>query len=186
MIPVATWLLYAVPAYLLYPVFFQVRYGFSPWVTRAIPRTRYEATDVFLAVVLIGYSIWLVVPWLLSGAKAGVEVADFGVATWAGLSLWALGALLRISALWALGRHWRIGQDERDSGHEFVRRGVYRLLRHPINLALIVVALGQTMLTGFTLGSWVLLGGAIVYAVVQNANENRYWRLRSNAGTPKG
>ncbi|MCW5765559.1 MAG: hypothetical protein KIT68_06235 [Phycisphaeraceae bacterium] len=176
----ATWAMYAAPAYLLWPVVFRWRYGFSAWKAPVLPRTMYQATDCFLAVVLVGYSVALGAWALRSGAPAGVVAWNDWTA--GGLAAWASGCGLRIAALRALGPHWRIGQDESDERHEFVARGIYRWTRHPINLGLIIVAVGQVMLVigagGPAAAPAVLLAGAVLYALVQNANENCSWARR--------
>lgn len=181
MLPVITWLTYAGTGYVLYTLLFRVRYGFSPWVAPVWPRNAYHLADCFLACVLLGYSAWLVVPWLRAGMPAAVE---WSAASWIGLGIWACGCLLRISAVWSLGPHWRIGQDETDTKHTFVATGIYRYTRHPINLGLIVVAIGQACMTGPDASALFLLIGAGAYAVVQNSNETRYWKRRQAMSKP--
>ncbi|MBL8991311.1 MAG: hypothetical protein JNJ48_07000 [Phycisphaerae bacterium] len=189
---IATWAVYAAPAYLLWPLVFRWKYGFSAWKAPLLPRSAYEATDVFLAVVLVGYSAALAAWWASAGAAPhDAPSSDWNTRGWwtvGGVAAWAVGGALRISALRALGPHWRIGQDESDQRHQFIARGIYRWTRHPINLGLIVVASGQVLLVigagGPVAAPAGLLAGAVLYALVQNANENRYWARRGRAPTP--
>lgn len=175
-----TWLVYAVPAYVVWPVVFRRRYGHAAWVEPLVPRTAYQWTDFGLGLLLSGYTVWLAASWAAGGAAAVVRF-DGRVA--AGLGVCASGCGLRVWAVWALGPHWRIGQDDSDQKHEFVVRGPYRYYRHPINLALVIVAVGQGVLTGLDARAWALIGGAAVYAAIQNAREDRHWRGRAGAGS---
>lgn len=168
MLPVVTWLSFAITAYVLWTVVFRVRYGFSPVAERFPPRNLYGWMDFGLAGCLIGYSVWIVF-------GAAPEPMLDGVGTWIGLALWALGAGLRLWAVLTLGRNWRIGQADNDERAEFVAGGPYRLMHHPINVALVLVAMGQTFMTGLNLRSMVLLAFATVYLLVQAGAEERHW-----------
>ena len=168
MLAIILWLVYAVPAYVLYALVFRARYRFSPIVERFPPRDLYGVMDQVLFVALTGYSAWLVLGrWPDAGDAVSLP---------AGIALWTAGVGLRWWAITALGEHWRIGQDRGDQRAAFVAAGPYRFLRHPINAALILVAAGMAMITGFNAGVCVLLGCALVYYVVQGAAENRRWR----------
>ncbi len=66
---------------------------------------------------------------------------------WAGVGVGAGGLTL---ALWArrhLGRHWS-GAVTVKQGHELVRTGPYRLIRHPIYTGAIVMHAGTALITG--------------------------------------
>jgi protein-S-isoprenylcysteine O-methyltransferase Ste14 len=168
MLAVALWLLYAVPAYVLYTLAFRLRYGFSPVAERFPPRTLYQWMDTLLFCVLTGYSAWLVLgPWPQRSDAISVP---------GGVALWVAGVALRWWAIAALGRHWRIGQDESDGRAEFVARGPYRFVRHPINIGLLLVAGGMVLLSGLEVRALILLGYAVVYYLVQGPIEDRRWR----------
>ena len=171
-LPAITWLMYAVPAYVLYTVVFRLRYGRSAVAERFPPRDLYGWIDYGLAACLISYSCWIVF---------GVSRAE-AISVAAGVGFWALGAMLRIWAVWALGRNWRIGQDDNDTT-EFVRTGPYRFMHHPINSALVLVAIGQAFMTGLDARAMFLLGFSVAYLLIQASAEKRYWQRRAQANT---
>ncbi len=167
MLPAITWLTYAVPAYVLATIIFRVRYGKSPVAHRFPPRRLYDAMDLGLGVCLLAYSVWVFLPpapraiW----APGGVGAVALGIA----LRAWALGAL---------GPNWRMGQDPSDTTTVFVTTGPYRFLRHPINTALVIVAVGQALLTGLDARAVFLLAFSTLYGLVQGRAEARYWAGR--------
>ncbi len=108
-LPAITWLCYAVPAYLLWPLVFRVRYGRSPLAERFPPRDLYSTIDFVLALCLIGYSAWIV-----------FGAIPLPISTWAGLGVFGVGLALRAWAVLSLGRNWRIGQDTHDTTTVFV------------------------------------------------------------------
>lgn len=189
MIPAVLWLCYAVPAYVLYPVVFRLRHGFSAVKERFPPRTRYEWVDFGLGIALTAYSLRVGVPLALPALaeRVGLRHVPEAKAVWliAGAALWTAGCGLRVWSVWALGRSWRIGQDTTDSAAVHVTRGPYRHLKHPINAALVVVATGQCVMTDFEPGSIGMLAGAAVYYLIQGRAEERYWAARA-AGKPDG
>ncbi len=170
-LPALTWLVYAVPAYLLYPVFFRMRYGKSAVAEHFPPRNLYGWVDFGLGACLVGYSVWVVF------GAAGAEP----ISRSAGVGAWCAGCLLRIWAVWTLGPHWRIGQDEGDETTEHVKTGPYRFMDHPINSALVLVAIGQALMTGLDARAMFLLGFAVAYLIVQAGAEKAFWRKRQSA-----
>lgn len=172
MLPAALWLIYAIPAYLLWPVIFRARHGFWPFAEKFPPRGLYGWIDFILGVVLIGYSAWIV----FFARSSPISLP-------AGVAIWSAGFLLRWWAIAALGRNWRIGQDAADQRAEFVATGPYRLMHHPINAALILVAIGQALMTGLDAGAIALLSWAVVYFVVQGRAEERRWKNRTVQST---
>jgi protein-S-isoprenylcysteine O-methyltransferase Ste14 len=170
MLPAALWLIYAVPAYLLWPLIFRARHGFSPIAEKFPPKELYGWVDFILGLTLIGYSTWVV----FAPHRQPISLP-------AGALIWAAGALLRWWAVAALGRNWRIGQDVDDQRAEFVATGPYRLMRHPINAALILVAIGQGLMTGLDAGALWLLACAVLYFLVQGRAEERRWAGRQRS-----
>lgn len=168
--PAAFWLIYAVPAYVLWTLAFPLRYGFWPVAGRFPPRNLYASVDFLLGVVLIAYSAWIV----LGPAPDPTRVISIP----AGICIWTAGLLLRWWAVCTLGRHWRIGQDESDQRAEFVATGPYRTVRHPINAALILVAIGQALMTGLDARALLLLTASVIYFLMQGRAEDRLWKKR--------
>jgi protein-S-isoprenylcysteine O-methyltransferase Ste14 len=166
MLPAVLWLVYAVPAYLLWPLVFRARYGFSAVKERFPPRNFYGWIDFILGLALLGYSAWVV----FRPHRGPPPISIPG-----GIGVWCAGAALRIWAVATLGRNWRIGQDDQDTQAEFVAAGPYKLMNHPINTALILVAIGQALLTGLSAGAIGLLTVAVAYFLIQGRAEERRW-----------
>jgi protein-S-isoprenylcysteine O-methyltransferase Ste14 len=90
---------------------------------------------------------------------------------WLGFADWALpvplawpGAALMVLALWLfwrahsdLGTHWSVSLELRE-GHELVRDGVYRRMRHPMYAAIWLFSLAQALL----LPNWLAGCSALV------------------------
>ncbi len=168
MLPAALWLLYALPAYVLWTLLFPLRYGFWPVAGRFPPRNLYAWVDSTLGLTLIGYSAWIVVGPASDPAKV--------ISVPAGICFWSAGALLRLWAVVTLGEHWRIGQNDSDRRARFVATGPYRLIHHPINAAFILVAIGQALMTGLDARAMLLLVVSVGYFLIQGKAEERRWR----------
>lgn len=176
MLPALTWLSYALVSYILWSIYFRLRYHHSPIANAFPPRTRYAAIDFALAICLITYSAWIAL-------GPPPDPMWNGAGTWAGLAVFLIGAALRLWAILTLGPHWRIGQDERDTNTQYVATGPYRLMHHPINVALVLVAIGQTFMTGLNPRSLFLLAFSTAYLLIQARAEEQHWAAR-RAGSP--
>ena len=73
----------------------------------------------------------------------------------AGVALCLAGLLLFISSRRALGRNWS-DQVVLKEGHEVVRRGPYRWIRHPLYVGLILALLGSAVAVGARAGYVVI------------------------------
>ena len=79
-------------------------------------------------------------------------------ADWAGAmgaSICVLGLLVTLWARWTLGGNWSSAVTFKQ-GHELIRTGPYRLVRHPIYTGLLVMALGTALDFG-QLRCWLAL-----------------------------
>jgi len=168
MLAAALWLVYAVTAYPLWMLVFRVRYGFWPVARMYSARRLYDWMDFGLFLSLMVYTVWI--------ALGRAPVKPISVP--AGAAVWASGCLLRAWAIMALGKNWRMGQDEKDEKAEFVASGPYRLMHHPINAALILVAIGQALMTGLDGRAVLLLATSVVYFLVQGRAEEEAWEKR--------
>lgn len=77
----------------------------------------------------------------------------------AGLALAVAGAVLAIWSRYLLGRNWSASVELKE-GHELVVAGPYRVIRHPIYTALLLLFLGNALMVGDWRG---LLAVAIVF-----------------------
>jgi protein-S-isoprenylcysteine O-methyltransferase Ste14 len=175
MIAQVAWLSYAGAFYIAWTIGFRARYGRWPMAYRLRPRdfphAMYMLNDAGLHVSLVAYTLWLAF-----GPPPKAAFDTVGLAAGAGLVV--LGAALRLWTVVNLGPNWRMGQDEADEEATFVASGPYRYLKHPINAALVVVALGQAFLTGFDARAWFLLVTAAAYYLAQGHAERQFWLER--------
>jgi protein-S-isoprenylcysteine O-methyltransferase Ste14 len=97
----------------------------------------------------------------------------------AGFALQALGIALAVWARRHLGRNWSM-RVETKVGHELVRSGPYRRLRHPIYSAMLLMLAGTAMISGH----WHGLAGVVIMAAAYARKimmEER--RMRETFGT---
>jgi protein-S-isoprenylcysteine O-methyltransferase Ste14 len=165
----AAWLLYAGTFYIAWTIGFRIRYRRWPLAYRLQPRgmqqALYTLNDLGLNLSLVAYTVWLFL-------GAGPEPSSLS----AGLTLVVVGALLRLWTVATLGPNWRMGQDDADLDARYIASGPYRYLNHPINTALVLVALGQAFLTGFDARAWFLILTAVIYYLAQARSEEAFWK----------
>jgi len=90
------------------------------------------------------------VPWLLT------------VWEMAGLVIFALGYLLMVWALITLGRNYQLGGSAPRSEDNVVMAGPYKLIRHPMYTAALIISLGLACL----IQSWAFFGVFCIYLVL--------------------
>jgi protein-S-isoprenylcysteine O-methyltransferase Ste14 len=91
--------------------------------------------------------------------RFGFWTLDGDALRWLGVILFATGGVLRIWPVFVLGRRFS-GLVAIQPGHALVTGGVYRVIRHPSYLGLLVNALGWAL--AFRSGVGVLLTALIV------------------------
>jgi len=98
----------------------------------------------------------------------------------AGVALTALGVGISIWARFTLGANWS-GVVTLKQGHELIRKGLYRSIRHPIYTGILIATVGTALIHGH-LRSWV--GFAIVAATFyfKARREERFLRQEFGAG----
>lgn len=188
MLALLTWTLYAGGLYVLWSAGFRMAYGRWPMAYSLPPRDRYTWIDMGLSAAMWAYFAWCVwVGWAdlraVTGAMARGESVAWSLSRleWAGLATAALGAGLRVWTLIVLGPNWRMGQDKADTKHEFVKSGPYRLMKHPINTAMVVTAVGHVALTNGAWAAWGLLAVGVAYHLLQGAAEVAFWKARNRS-----
>jgi protein-S-isoprenylcysteine O-methyltransferase Ste14 len=87
------------------------------------------------------------VPYLVIAARPGPELDVPEPLRWVGLALVVLGIAFALWAIAALGRHYDL-ELEVHQGHELVRSGPYRLVRHPVYTGLGLHFAGACLATG--------------------------------------
>ena len=90
-----------------------------------------------------------------------------------------LGTALMIAALWLfyrshadLGKNWSVTL-ELHKGHQLIRRGIYRSIRHPMYLSIFLWGLSQGLLLRNWLAGWSALATFSVLYVVRTPREER-------------
>jgi protein-S-isoprenylcysteine O-methyltransferase Ste14 len=124
--------------------------------------------------------------WLLFGNRSdwgwlNVRVVPNVAAAWAtGLALTALGVGISIWARLSLGANWS-GLVTLKAGHELIRKGLYRWVRHPIYTGILLGMIGTAMIKGHLRG-WI--GLVIVFAgfYFKARREERFLREEFGAG----
>jgi len=91
--------------------------------------------------------------------RVGLWTMDSEAIRWIGVVLFAAGGVLRIWPVFVLGRRFS-GLVAIQPGHTLVTRGVYRYIRHPSYLGLLVNALGWGL--AFRSGLGVLFAALLV------------------------
>lgn len=122
-------------------------------VIRALHRCKGRDVDVVknrrgrLEVVLMALaSIGFVVPllWVASSVFAFADYLLYPVPFIAGILCLALGLWFFIRSHADLGTNWSVTLKVRE-GHELVTQGIYRHIRHPMYMSLLLYSLGQAL-----------------------------------------
>lgn len=134
------------------------------WLVSALKRKKTKQRESVLQ--RVGYTLPLVlVFYLLYQPQAHygwldsrfVPAGPFG--KWLGVLLTAAGIAVAFWARWHLGTNWS-GVVTLKEGHELIRTGPYRSIRHPIYTGILLALLGTAITFGEVRG---LLGMAIVW-----------------------
>ncbi len=170
-----TWLTYAVCALAVVPAAFYIRFRRLPILSSFPPRDTYALVNFLYSVTLVAYTAILIL---------GAEPNTLSTA-W-GLAVFACGSALQLWAVAAMGPNWRMGHDPNDQTVRFVSHGPFRFLRHPIYAGLVIIAVGQVLLTGLDRRAFLLIIASVLYFAVQGPAESRYWKERlSVQGQPR-
>jgi len=112
---------------------------------------------------------WIFVPLLVIGLlsaflpayaeRQGWWILDGETVRWLGVFFYLAGGALRIWPIFVLGRRFS-GLVAIQPGHELVTDGVYRVIRHPSYLGMIILMLGWAL--AFRSGLGVILAALIV------------------------
>ena len=123
---------------------------------------REERNRSFWGVLLVGLGFGLV--WGVRRPE-GTAVLDLGAPAVLMLDAFAVAlaagsALLTLAAIRTLGRQWNI-RAALVEGHTLITMGPYRIVRHPIYVAMI----GMLVATGLALSRWPALSLGLVLAI---------------------
>ena len=131
--------------------------------------SRVDLSERFLMVLVIGTSffapvLYLFTPWL--------SFADYRLPVWAP---WC-GTVVMVVAIWLfwrshadLGRNWSLTLELR-KGHQLVKHGVYRSIRHPMYASIWLWCIAQGLMLQNWLAGWSALA---TFAIMYFARRNR-------------
>ena len=109
---------------------------------------------------------WVILPFLVLGLVPGwlpaytdrrdLWTIDGDAVRYLGLALFVVGSVLRVGAVFVLGRRFS-GLVAIQEGHELVTGGLYRVIRHPSYLGLLLGQLGWVLVFRSAIGVLVAL-----------------------------
>jgi protein-S-isoprenylcysteine O-methyltransferase Ste14 len=133
---------------------------------------RVDGLEKCLLGLVIPTSVLLPVVYLFTPALAFADYRLPAAAPWCGLGV-MLGALWLFWRSHAdLGRNWSVTLEVR-RGHELVRHGVYRRVRHPMYAAIFLWCLGQGLLLPNWLAGWSALATFSLMYFLRTPREER-------------
>ena len=122
------------------------------WLVSAFKRKRTKQRETVMQ--RLGYTLpLLVAAYLLSQPRAhygwlGAQFIPYSsVVEWVGVLLTAAGVGVAFWARWHLGANWS-GAVTLKEGHELIRTGPYRAIRHPIYTGILLALLGTAVANG--------------------------------------
>src|SRR5262245_17795511 len=108
---------------------------------------------IFLPVLILG----LLLAWLPAYTdRHEIWTIDGDAGRYTGLALFIVGSILRVGAVFVLGRRFS-GLVAIQEGHELVTGGLYRVIRHPSYLGLLLSLFGWTLIFRSAIGALVSL-----------------------------
>ena len=122
---------------------------------------------------LLPYFYW--VPYVVVALRLGPSAPIDGTLRLAGLAVSVLGVVFSLWAIVTLGRHYDLLL-EVHAGHELVRSGPFRVVRHPVYTGLALHFLGACLATGNVLLTLGTLFGSLPAFYLRARAEERLLR----------
>lgn len=97
---------------------------------------------------------------------------DEAAVAWTGVVVTALGAAVAIWARYTLGEYWSARVTLKE-GHQIIRSGPYRFVRHPIYTGMLVASIG----TALVVGEWRAAVAVVLLLAVHSLKARREERL---------
>lgn len=123
------------------------------WLVSALKRKATKRRESYLQrllyTLLLGAGFWILFspdthyyPWLGARFVPATPFCD-----WLGVAITAAGIAVAFWARWHLGANWS-GVVTLKEGHELIRTGPYRTIRHPIYTGMLLALLGTAVTVG--------------------------------------
>lgn len=119
---------------------------------------------VVVAVIAIGLVSAYLPAW---SDRVGFWTIDGELTRWIGVAIVAIGGVLRIAPVFILGNRFS-GLVAIQPGHALVTDGIYRVIRHPSYLGLLLGAFGWAL--AFRSGLGVLLAATLIPIIIVRMN----------------
>lgn len=97
---------------------------------------------IIIAILLLGPGEWYGNSWLREKFIEHTNLVGI-----IGLSVCIIGAVIACRARYLLGTNWSLSV-QRKENHELVRRGIYKVVRHPIYTGLLLLFIGNSIIVG--------------------------------------
>jgi len=110
-------------------------------------------------------------PWLSIGPLRSRFIPSDNWISWIGIAFTSFGVLLAIWARYCLGQYWS-AQVTLKQGHQLIRSGPYRFIRHPIYTGMLLGATG----TALGVGEW---RGVLAVVLIYLAHSRKAMREES-------
>jgi len=132
----------------LYPwyVFAAVWLVSALWVKRTKVRERSFDRLITMVVVIVAYEL-LFSGWLRIGILRQRFVPEENSLRWTGFAISCVGVSIAVWARCCLGANWSARVTLKE-GHQLIRSGPYRFVRHPIYTGMLVAACGTALIVG--------------------------------------
>lgn len=115
---------------------------------RKLTKKRETYVDRLVYSILLGVAFWFLYRPEAAGGWLGTRFVPDGASTpWVGVGITAAGVAFAIWARWHLGTNWS-GVVTLKEGHELIRSGPYRAVRHPIYAGILLALLGTAVAIG--------------------------------------
>ena len=146
------------------------------WLVFALNRKRTKRREAWHE--RVAYTIPVVIAvWLLYSGDVRLRWLDMRVvpsmpaAQWIGVLTTAAGIGIAFWARWHLGTNWS-GMVTLKEGHELIRTGPYRSIRHPIYTGILVGALGTAVTLGEVRGFVAVGAGWLAFYMKARREES--------------
>ena len=150
-------------------VVIRARYRFKIQNANAVKNRMGRLEVALLALASIGFVVPLL--WVVSSVFAAADYSLHLIPFIAGLLCLMLGLLFFVRAHAALGANWSATLKVQE-GHELITSGIYRHVRHPMYLALLLYSLGQALvIPNFVAGPSCGAAMAVLFLLRVNVEE---------------